>query len=56
MSTTADLIKYAEQGDSVGMKDALEAILARKAYDALESKRTEVAKDLVRSASLDNEE
>lgn len=55
MSTTADLIKYAEQGDSVKMKDTLEAILARKAYDALEGKRQEVAKDLVRSASTDNE-
>ena len=56
MSTTAELIKHAEAGDSVAMKDTLEAILARKAYDALETKRQEVAKNLVRSASTNNEE
>ena len=50
MATTADLIKYAEQKDAVMMKDTMEKILARKAYDALEVKRQEVAKDLIRSA------
>ena len=56
MSTTADLIRYAEQGDAIKMKDAMETILARKAYDALEGKRREVAKDLVRNAQANNNE
>jgi|SaaInlStandDraft_1057018.scaffolds.fasta_scaffold1129842_1 hypothetical protein len=56
MSTTSELIKHAESGDAVKMKDTLEAILARKAYDALEGKRQEVAKNLVRSAKTNNEE
>lgn len=54
MSTTAELIKYAEQGDAVKMKDTLEQILARKAYDALEVKRQEVAKTLIRSAKVED--
>lgn len=56
MSTTADLIKYAEAGDAVKMKDAMENILARKAYDALESKRQEVAKGLVNNAKIQTED
>lgn len=55
-ATTADLIRYAEQGDAVKMKDAMENILARKAYDALEGKRQEVAKDLVRTANINKEQ
>lgn len=55
-ATTSDLIRYAEQGDAVKMKDAMENILARKAYDALESKRQEVAKGLVRTAKTEQQD
>jgi len=56
MTTTSDLIRAAEQKDATAMKDALEAILARKAYDALEVKRQAVAKDLIRNARSDSQE
>ena len=55
-ATTQDLMRYASENDADKMKSTIETILARKAYDALEGKRQEVAKDLVRNASSKEQE
>jgi hypothetical protein len=49
------LINYASEGDTAKMKDAIDSILAAKATNALDTKRVEVARNMLQQNEVAQE-